>query len=100
MTAGRLRFRGAGHRRLYRKIDFRRDKAGIPAKVAALEYDPNRSARIALLIYEDGEKRYILAPVGLRSATCCNPVQMRKSARGMRCRLPICPWVRRFTISN
>ncbi len=59
------RFRGAGHKRLYRRIDFRREKIGIPAKVAALEYDPNRSARIALLHYRDGEKRYILAPVGL-----------------------------------
>ncbi|MCG8587974.1 MAG: 50S ribosomal protein L2 [Proteobacteria bacterium] len=58
--------RGGGHKRRYRKIDFRRDKAGIPAKVAAVEYDPNRSAHIALLHYADGEKRYILAPVGLR----------------------------------
>lgn len=60
-----VRFRGAGHKRLYRKIDFRREKFGIPAKVAALEYDPNRSARIALLHYRDGEKRYILAPDGI-----------------------------------
>ncbi len=60
-----IRFRGGGHKRLYRQIDFRRDKAGIPAKVAAIEYDPNRSSRIALLHYADGEKRYILAPVGL-----------------------------------
>ena len=58
--------RGGGHKRLYRKIDFKRDKLGIPAKVAALEYDPNRSARIALLHYVDGEKRYILSPVGLK----------------------------------
>ncbi len=58
--------RGGGHKRRYRKIDFRREKVGIPAKVAAVEYDPNRSARIALLHYRDGEKRYILAPVGLR----------------------------------
>jgi len=57
--------RGGGHKRLYRKVDFKRDKTGIPAKVAALEYDPNRSARIALLHYADGEKRYILAPLGL-----------------------------------
>ena len=60
-----VRFRGGGHKRLYRKIDFKRDKAGIPGTVAALEYDPNRSARIALVHYKDGEKRYILAPVGL-----------------------------------
>jgi large subunit ribosomal protein L2 len=60
-----LRFRGGGHKRLYRSIDFRRDKRGIPAHVATIEYDPNRSARIALLVYADGEKRYILAPDGL-----------------------------------
>jgi large subunit ribosomal protein L2 len=59
-------FRGGGHKRRYRKIDFRRDKLGVPAKVAAIEYDPNRSARIALLHYKDGEKRYILAPDGLK----------------------------------
>jgi large subunit ribosomal protein L2 len=61
-----VRFRGGGHKRRYRLIDFRRDKLGVPAKVAAIEYDPNRSARIALLHYLDGEKRYILAPQGLR----------------------------------
>jgi large subunit ribosomal protein L2 len=59
------RHRGGGHKRLYRIIDFRRDKRDIPAKVAAIEYDPNRNARIALLFYKDGEKRYILAPAGL-----------------------------------
>jgi large subunit ribosomal protein L2 len=58
-------FRGGGHKRRYRVIDFRRDKRGIPARVAAIEYDPNRSARIALLHYVDGEKRYILAPDGV-----------------------------------
>jgi len=58
--------RGGGHKRLYRRIDFRRDKNGVPAKVAAIEYDPNRSANIALLHYADGEKRYILAPTDLR----------------------------------
>jgi large subunit ribosomal protein L2 len=57
--------RGGGHKQQYRRIDFRRDKTGVPAKVAAIEYDPNRSARIALLHYADGEKRYILHPVGL-----------------------------------
>lgn len=60
------RFRGGGHKRSYRAIDFRRDKDNIPAKVASVEYDPNRSARIALLHYTDGEKRYILAPDGIR----------------------------------
>jgi large subunit ribosomal protein L2 len=57
--------RGGGHKRQYRIVDFRRDKLGVPAKVAAIEYDPNRSARLALLHYADGEKRYILHPVGL-----------------------------------
>lgn len=61
-----LRHRGGGHKRLYRRIDFKRDKLEVPAKVASIEYDPNRSARIALLHYLDGEKRYILAPVGLQ----------------------------------
>ncbi len=60
------RHRGGGHKRLYRIIDFRRDKIGVPAKVVAVEYDPNRSARIALLQYLDGEKRYILSPEGLQ----------------------------------
>ncbi|MFM8530064.1 MAG: 50S ribosomal protein L2 [Ilumatobacteraceae bacterium] len=59
------RHRGGGSRRFYRIIDFKRNKFGIPAKVAAIEYDPNRSARIALLFYVDGEKRYMLAPVGM-----------------------------------
>ena len=60
------RRRGGGHKRLYRIIDFKRQKTGVPAKVAHIEYDPNRSARIALLHYYDGEKRYILAPVGVK----------------------------------
>jgi large subunit ribosomal protein L2 len=60
------RHRGGGHRRHYRIIDYKRDKFGIPAKVASIEYDPNRTARIALLHYIDGEKRYIIAPDGLK----------------------------------
>jgi len=65
---GRLtvRHRGGGHKRLYRIIDFKRDKDNIPAKVATIEYDPNRSANIALVNYADGEKRYIIAPLGLK----------------------------------
>jgi large subunit ribosomal protein L2 len=63
------RHRGGGHKRSYRQIDFLRDKNGVPAKVASVEYDPNRSARIALLHYADGEKRYILAPEGLTVGT-------------------------------
>jgi large subunit ribosomal protein L2 len=61
-----VRHRGGGNRRQYRQVDFKRDKHDIPAKVVAIEYDPNRSARIALLTYADGEKRYIIAPLGLR----------------------------------
>jgi len=60
------RHRGGGHKRQYRVIDFKRNKDGIPGRVATIEYDPNRSARIALIVYADGEKRYILAPVGLK----------------------------------
>jgi large subunit ribosomal protein L2 len=65
---GRLttRHQGGAQKRFYRRIDFKRDKFGIPARVAAIEYDPNRSANIALLVYQDGEKRYILAPLGLK----------------------------------
>jgi large subunit ribosomal protein L2 len=59
------RFRGGGHKRRFRVIDFRRDKIGVPAKVESIQYDPNRSARIALLTYADGERRFILAPIGL-----------------------------------
>ncbi len=60
------RHMGGGHKRMYRKIDFKRDKFGIPARVAEVEYDPNRTARLALLVYADGEKRYILHPAGLK----------------------------------
>jgi large subunit ribosomal protein L2 len=67
-NAGRItvRHRGGGHKRMLREVDFRREKFGVPARVAAIEYDPNRSAHLALLHYRDGEKRYILAPVGLK----------------------------------
>lgn len=61
-----IRHRGGGHKRRYRLIDFKREKFGIPARVDSIEYDPNRSARIALLVYADGEKRYIVAPLGLK----------------------------------
>lgn len=61
-----VRHRGGGHRKLLRKVDFKRKKHGVPARVAAIEYDPHRSARLALLNYEDGEKAYIIAPLGLR----------------------------------
>jgi len=67
-SSGKMTMRhiGGGHKRRYRSIDFKRDKHGVPAKVASIEYDPNRSARIALLVYADGEKRYIIAPKGLQ----------------------------------
>ena len=67
-AAGRItvRHRGGGHKRQLRQVDFRREKFGIPARVAAIEYDPNRSARLALLFYRDGEKRYIIAPLGIK----------------------------------
>jgi large subunit ribosomal protein L2 len=61
-----VRHRGGGHKRQYRIIDFKRDKFGIPARVASIEYDPNRTARIALLVYADGEKRYIIAPLNVK----------------------------------
>jgi large subunit ribosomal protein L2 len=61
-----VRHRGGGHKRKYRVIDFRRDKIGIPGRVDSIEYDPNRTSRIALIVYSDGEKRYILAPLGLK----------------------------------
>src|SRR5688500_9854467 len=61
-----MRYIGGGHKQQYRIIDFKRDKAGIPATVKTIEYDPNRTARIALVVYADGEKRYIVAPTGLQ----------------------------------
>jgi large subunit ribosomal protein L2 len=61
-----VRHRGGGHKRRYREIDFKREKTGVPGRVASIEYDPNRSARIALVVYADGDKRYIVAPLGLK----------------------------------
>ena len=75
-----MRFRGGGHKRKLRIVDFKRDKTGIPATVASIEYDPNRSARIALLAYADGEKRYILQPDGLKLGA--------KNCQRSRCRHP------------
>lgn len=70
-----VRHRGGGHKRRYRIIDFRRDKFGVPGRVASIEYDPNRSARISLIVYQDGEKRYIIAPRGLKvnDTVCAGP---------------------------
>jgi large subunit ribosomal protein L2 len=80
------RHQGGGHKRRYRVIDFKRTKDGVPAKVAAIEYDPNRSARIALLHYADGAKSYILAPARSASARSSSPARRRTSSRAMRCR--------------
>ena len=82
---GRITVRhiGGGNRNKYRIIDFKRNKDNVPAKVASIEYDPNRSANIALLHYADGEKRYILAPVGLKWAPTCTTSRCIP-ARGVR----------------
>ena len=75
------RHRGGGHKRRYRIIDFRRTKDAVPAKVAGIEYDPNRNARIALLHYVDGEKRYIIAPLGLKVGDMLESGPRLKSVR-------------------
>ena len=67
-----VRHKGGGHKRRYRDIDFKRDKIGVPGKVATIEYDPNRSANIALVVYKDGDKRYIIAPKGLKAGASIN----------------------------
>ena len=92
-TAGRnnrgvitTRHHGGGSKRMYRVIDFKRDKPSIPGKVVSIEYDPNRSARIALIHYADGEKRYILAPLGLAvGARVESGAPLRKSSRATAC---------------
>ena len=102
-THGRIttRFRGGGHKRRYRVIDFSRDKLGIPAMVAAIEYDPNRTARIALLHYADGEKRYILAPTGLQVGdTVSAGPDGRHQARATRCRFATSRSARSCTTSS
>ena len=85
-----VRHRGGGNKRKYRIIDFRRDKLDMPATVQRIEYDPNRSAFIALVKYEDGELRYILAPVGLTPSSLPPPLI---SSPATACRLPISPSV-------
>ena len=94
------RHRGGGHKQQYRLVDFKRDKDGVPAKVAAIEYDPNRNARIALLHYFDGEKRYILAPSGVKVGTACSPVRVPRSVPGMRCPSGSSPWAQSSTTSS
>ena len=92
------RHQGGGHKRAYRIIDFRRyDKDGVPAKVAHIEYDPNRTARIALLHYADGEKRYIIAPKGLSRAPRSSPARTPTSSPATTCRCATSRSVRRST---
>ena len=95
------RHRGGGHKQRYRIVDFRRNKDGVPAKVAAIEYDPNRNARIALLHYLDGEKRYIIAAAGPRGRRhgAERPGQPR-SASATRCRCATSPSAPRCTTSS
>src|SRR5213596_3274191 len=81
-----VRHRGGGAKRMLRDVDFRRDKFGIPARVAAIEYDPNRSARLALLHYRDGEKRYIIAPHGMKVDDVVMSGPQGTSCRATRCR--------------
>ena len=95
-----VRHHGGGNRQKYRIIDFKRDKTDMPAKVLTLEYDPNRSAHIALVQYEDGEKRYILAPNGLKVATPWCPAPARTSSPATPCPCPASLWVPSSTTSS
>ena len=95
------RHRGGGHKQQYRIIDFKRDKDGVPAKVAAIEYDPNRNCRIALLHYLDGEKRYILAPHGREGRRpCCRAARAPTSGPATPCRCATSPSAPRCTTSS
>ena len=89
------RFRGGGARRIYRIIDFKRNKDGIPAKIATIEYDPNRNCFISLLHYSDGEKRYILAPLGLKTGAS-SWSKISTSSRKPRPPAPTSRWSRDF----
>jgi large subunit ribosomal protein L2 len=88
------RHRGGGHKRRYRIIDFRRDNHGIRGRIESVEYDPNRSAFIALVIYDNGERRYILAPEGLKVNDTVVSARTPTSAWGMRCRFATFRWAR------
>ena len=95
-----VRHRGGGEKRKYRIIDFKRDKMDMEATVLRLEYDPNRSANIALVQYEDGEKRYIVAPVGLAAGDKCCPAPLPTSSPATACPSPTSPLVRSSTTSR
>ena len=94
------RHRGGGHKRLYRLVDFRRNKHGITAKVAAIHYDPHRNARLALLFYADGEKRYILAPAGVQVGQTVVSGPEVPIENGNACRFHPYLLVRAFTASS
>ena len=95
------RHRGSGHKQQYRLVDFKRDKDGVPAKVAAIEYDPNRNARIALLHYYDGEKRYILAPAQVkRGRRARRAARDRRSGPATPCPCATSRWARPCTTSS
>ena len=87
-------WRGGGHKRLYRIIDFKRDKKNIQGKISTIEYDPNRSARIALVTYADGDKRYILQPLGLKVGDTIMPARTPTFCRATRCRCATSRWAR------
>lgn len=91
------RHRGGGHKRLYRLVDFRRDKHGVVAKVAAIHYDPHRNARLALLFYADGEKRYILAPAGVSVGSTVVSAPRPRSRTATPCPSPPSPSAPAFT---
>ena len=91
------RHQGGGHKQKYRRIDFRRDKDGIPAKIERLEYDPNRSANIALLLYADGERRYIVAPERVEAGADAS-VRCRCAYKTGVCRSEIFLWVAQCTV--
>ncbi len=95
-----VRHHGGGNRPKYRMVDFRREKSGVPAKVMAIEYDPNRTARIALLYYADGEKRYILAPVGMMVGDTIMSSPTAEIKSGTRFRFRRFRSARLFTTSN
>jgi large subunit ribosomal protein L2 len=98
-----VRHRGGGHKRRYRIIDFRRDKADVPGKVAAIEYDPNRTARIALIHYLDGEKRYILHPVGLNvgdTIVASNNADIRPGNSMELMAVPLGTWVHNIELTK
>ena len=94
------RHRGGGHKQRYRAVDFKREKDGMPAKVASVEYDPNRNARIALLHYRDGEKRYIIAPVDIKVGDMLPERPGCRDSPWQRCRGARSPWARRCTHWN